>query len=451
MTIIYDNSNGNNSNNIVVRDNITLATHAPLPSYQHQSQSPQPQSQHEPQHLQEQDHNEEPKHLQEKDHEEQDEPQQQKDEDILDPSQLSFKSPAPDDRYTVNGFDVSGAFYEFQESIKNHKHKLPLESHLHHALAASSILFLKHGRYPDDMVKIFGEDQLEAIVDDLNDMFGVKKAKLPIGTVTDMINIIQNVIDENMTRYQAVGKLLLMDGKVPANQFKFIKSVAKLLEKLPRTGIVEEVKENELCTRYADPLLCGLFDDPDAGIFLRWTDQTTLEGKKSLNISKRRPDICITTLKGINWDYNSGFGEAKASSEGNNHYYLCKDLLRVAIFGKNSIDTSNMDGVIGMQVVGRSITFYLMVLLSDGLYIMLELERISIPGSLDDLLKYLMDMNKILMVLDVFEEWCRPVSAAQASRFDKRKRKTLSTPGFCQIMSSETSRKRSCILKHYYN
>lgn len=83
------------------------------------------------------------------------------------------------------------------------------------------------------------------------------------------------------------------------------------------------------------------------------TDQTTLETKKGYGFSKRRPDICITGLNGTNWKINHGFGEAKAYSESNNHFSLCKDLLRVGIFCKNSIDLGSMKAVLGIQVVGK--------------------------------------------------------------------------------------------------
>jgi hypothetical protein len=54
------------------------------------------------------------------------------------------------------------------------------------------------------------------------------------------------------------------------NSFKIVKSIANIILKVPNVLIMETIKENELCTRYLDPLLCGLFDDPDSGIFFRW-------------------------------------------------------------------------------------------------------------------------------------------------------------------------------------
>jgi hypothetical protein len=59
---------------------------------------------------------------------------------------LAISTPAHNDRYVVEGFDVSNAFYGFQCAV-NHKIEqggiLTLESHVQHILALSSIFFSK--------------------------------------------------------------------------------------------------------------------------------------------------------------------------------------------------------------------------------------------------------------------------------------------------------------------
>ncbi|CAO3646224.1 unnamed protein product [Cunninghamella echinulata] len=59
--------------------------------------------------------------------------------------------------------------------------------------------------------------------------------------------------------------------------------------------------------------------------------------------------------------------------------------------------------VFDIQIIRRSITFYLSILLLNGLYIMMELARVTIPIPYDDILKYLMGINKILMILYVIK------------------------------------------------
>ncbi|KAI9280291.1 hypothetical protein BC943DRAFT_267523, partial [Umbelopsis sp. AD052] len=97
---------------------------------------------------------------------------------------------------------------------------------------------------------------------------------------------------------------------------------------LPPVPIAEDTNELELSTRYVDPFLSGLFDDPDEGIYLRWTNEQTLEARQHENLSNKRPDICISRLHGITWASNLGHGEAKSAMQGGSNYSICRDLLR---------------------------------------------------------------------------------------------------------------------------
>ncbi|CAO3601329.1 unnamed protein product [Absidia cylindrospora] len=95
-----------------------------------------------------------------------------------------------------------------------------------------------------------------------------------------------------------------------------------------------------------------------------------VNGRKNDGFLTTRPDLCI----GSNWNMDCGFGEAKSAHQGNSNYLVCKDLLRIGMFCKNGLDERSMEGVLGIQVIGRSITFYL--------YVMRELAIAQIPSSL---------------------------------------------------------------------
>ncbi|EPB82406.1 hypothetical protein HMPREF1544_10864 [Mucor circinelloides 1006PhL] len=229
---------------------------------------------------------------------------------------------------------------------------------------------------------------------------------------------------------------------------QFAKAIAELVKKLPRVSIAEESNEMGLCSRYVDPFLCGIFDEPDEGVFLRWTNETTLEAKKQQSLLSWRPDICITSLQGIKWKANIGFGEAKPAHQGSNHYSVCRDLLRVAVFCKDALDTQKMKGIMGLQIVGRTITFYVLVLPSSGLYIMHELAKIKIPDCLNDLPKLVTDISDVLLVLDVFNRICIP---SVDCPHPKRHRPTISSSIFNQLFSTSQNRKRPCVLKQHHN
>ncbi|KAI8644073.1 hypothetical protein BD408DRAFT_318124, partial [Parasitella parasitica] len=85
-----------------------------------------------------------------------------------------------------------------------------------------------------------------------------------------------------------------------------------------------------------------------------------------------------------------------------NSFLLSKDLIRVAIFCKNALGAQNLESVLGLQIIGRSITFYLLVLPPEGFYDPYELGTLQLPSSLCDLRKLLVDTPLGLLVLDVF-------------------------------------------------
>lgn len=73
-----------------------------------------------------------------------------------------------------------------------------------------------------------------------------------------------------------------------------------------------------------------------------------------MNLTKKRPDITATLLDGLNFGTSLGFGEIKCQTESDNNYASCKDLLRIAIFSKASIDMNNLKEVLNYQVIGES-------------------------------------------------------------------------------------------------
>ncbi|KAG0193444.1 hypothetical protein DFQ28_005262 [Apophysomyces sp. BC1034] len=186
------------------------------------------------------------------------------DNELLDPSCLSFPPPDHDDHLLVENFDATNAFHKLQLSICQHKWKLSLENHIHYAMAATSILLLSRNQYSEELSPYFNEDGLKATIDSIEAMYGIKKPQISMETVTSMISIIEDLTIGAISRDKAIVRLL--DLEPPANENKFKKGIIELVSKLPRVSIVEDMNEYELGTRYIDPFLCGLFDDPDEGI-----------------------------------------------------------------------------------------------------------------------------------------------------------------------------------------
>ncbi|ORX62007.1 hypothetical protein DM01DRAFT_1361059 [Hesseltinella vesiculosa] len=327
-----------------------------------------------------------------------------------------------------------------QLSLKTYKWRLSLEDHFHLALATTHILQLTPGHYPSEMKPFVPEGVWKATIAFVEESYGIQRQPMPITTITTMLSIIDQLQSETITRKQAVSKLASLE--LTKYETKFADALAALVIRLPRISIEEDANESELCARFADPFLAGLFDDPDNGVYLRWTNETTLEAKTVADASTYRPDLTITKSCGVKWESTHGYGEAKSAIQGGDNYLLTKDLFRVAVLCKDALDEYNSDGVLGIQIVGRTVKFYVVLLPTDCLYTLLKLAEVKIPDSLALLNNLVSDMACILKVLYVFDQvCCTPTNGANTTA---QRRPTIQKKHFDQLFSKSKNRKRAC-------
>lgn len=156
----------------------------------------------------------------------------------------------------------------------------------------------------------------------------------------------------------------------------------------------------------------------------------------------------MTILNGLHFGVSLGFGEIKSQYQSENNHAISKDLLRIAIFSKASIDMNNLKGVLSYQVVGRLIVFYILTLANDGLYILYELTEIKIPFTMDDRLKFVFDFNKLISIVKIHQEWGVEKEAPTAST-SSRKRMSIDDDDFDKLIEKSVDRKRECITKHW--
>ncbi|KAI8329684.1 hypothetical protein BC941DRAFT_442566 [Chlamydoabsidia padenii] len=308
---------------------------------------------------------------------------------------IVFLHPGPD-RLVIDSFDLAQAFYNLQTSLKQEKWKLSLEQNVHLALAATSILLMTPNKYPGQLQQFFTSEEWRVTNDWIQDLYGIKRKPMPADTVSSMLCIIDDLINKTINREEADARLK----NLPLDEYghKFAKAAGGLILKLMRAPMDEDANETELCSRFIDPFLTGLFDDPDQGICLRWTNDATLEAKTCVDFTTNRPDLCITKCCGSSLAY----GEAKPAIREKDHF----DLLKVAIFCKDALDHQLMQGMLGIQIIGRTIQFYLLTLPAKGLYVMTELTTIKIPDSLQNLPSLVPELPNVLKILDVFHRVC---------------------------------------------
>ncbi|KAI9489844.1 hypothetical protein BDB00DRAFT_750969, partial [Zychaea mexicana] len=168
-------------------------------------------------------------------------------------------------------------------------------------------------------------------------------------------------------------------------------TVSQLLLSLPVDPTNAVIKEAELITGYLMPALKTLFDDDGKHIRMRWMATEPLDGSKS-TIASRWPDCLITMYPEDTDDgVNIGYGEAKRESERRNHYLINQDLIRLALFTKKTVDDTSFDtsASLAIHAIGATLTFYLLKIQADGLYIMTELAHLDVPMAVSEIPSFL--------------------------------------------------------------
>jgi hypothetical protein len=95
------------------------------------------------------------------------------------------------------------------------------------------------------------------------------------------------------------------------------------------------------------------------------------------------------------------------------------------------------------QVINRHVFFYLVDILNDALYIMLEIGNIELLGCLMDLPAYVAQAHRLLDILSLYDDMCISWTATEAKRFSTRKRKTLAADTQNNIIDKSRNRKTS--------
>lgn len=109
-----------------------------------------------------------------------------------------------------------------------------------------------------------------------------------------------------------------------------------------------------LITHYILPALQPLFDDDEKSTRLEFTPTNPA------NIDERPPnfdgcpDFTITVFPPqTSGGVNVGYGEVKRFSMVGNHYLVNWDLVRLALFGKRTMDRNSLASTLSVHIVGK--------------------------------------------------------------------------------------------------
>lgn len=274
------------------------------------------------------------------------------------PTQLSLSLQAPGrDRFFIDHVDISEKFYQMQQyvfhSVKSKN--LALESDVHLILSLSSILLLQNNnRLHKAMVPFFGDELYNKIRKHNLDSCNMT-SKFPGEILLKTIDIAQSLYDKTTDRCNAGASLLTlastMDNLIDK---RLIVSASQLLQFLPMDATNDDISETTLITRYILPALQPLFDNHERNIRLEFTSTELADKPKRPPSFNGCPDCIIAVFPHQTDDgVNVGYGEVKRLSTAGNHYLVNWDLVRLAVFGKNTIDENKMSGNLSIHVVGK--------------------------------------------------------------------------------------------------
>ncbi|KAF0427121.1 hypothetical protein F8M41_006108 [Gigaspora margarita] len=355
-------------------------------------------------------------------------------------------SPRKESRWLVNGIDVSEKWHLFkEESLKLAKREgLFVESHTQQILSLSHILLLKSKQHCPSMMEVFGDELLEVMHNDILQRLTNQKTEFDEEILVKLVRIVKRLQRKEITRDDAISELPILAVGRSYGERAILKAVRNIIESVPRVTLKSPVGEVELCTSYIDTILCPIFSDPDSDVLLRWSNKQVEESKARKYTGRaKQPDVIINEINQLSWGLSKGHGEAKVQEEENNLYLLCTDLIRVAVFNKDAIDFYNMNCILGFQVVGQHITFYLTTLLCDALYVMVEVGHINVPMSLEQVPAFLTSLDTLLIISDAF--WANCIVSTEKK--EPSRRSTLATPSFREMVSKSRDRHRPCQLR----
>lgn len=134
----------------------------------------------------------------------------------------------------------------------------------------------------------------------------------------------------------------------------------------------------------------------------------------------------ITKLDQLVFGHSLGFGEAKIAQCTPDKYNLCHDLLRLALFCKETINKNQLNASLAFEINGFSVVVFLMRLDYDGTYCLYEICKLSFPRSLEELSSFvtLKNSNTLMRISEMFWRMCKPVSAQDADTLSDKYRLT---------------------------
>jgi len=166
-----------------------------------------------------------------------------------------------------------------------------------------------------------------------------------------LITTVNDINNGVLTKINAVKQIInaITDDMDPI-LVKILLCFRTLAETLPNNIQQTKVMENQLCTRYLQPVLQCLFDSEEENMMFKWTNTINFTNNENdhLPTTKNRPDGCIEDAR-----KTIGFIEVKTIHHATNHRKINVDLYRLGVFGRTSLSKYGLDKSFQIMAIGK--------------------------------------------------------------------------------------------------
>lgn len=234
------------------------------------------------------------------------------------------------------------------------------------------------------------------------DSFGFSESscKFPLDIMMAIITIVNNINCGSLTRFSAESKILAIINDITDTVvIRLLLCIKSMVETLPKVNQKKEIKEFELCTRFLQTAFQKLFDYDDDELMFKWSNANCFDDTNNDSNQSRPDGIVKNDKKAV------GYFEAKPITYAKNHRKVNIDLHRLCVFSKMSSAVYKAKHMFQIMAVGTNIQLHLTQVRGNVL-IVVELDSIRLPLSLDELPQMIPYLNRLYNVVDTIYRCC---------------------------------------------
>ncbi|PHZ13944.1 uncharacterized protein RHIMIDRAFT_235945 [Rhizopus microsporus ATCC 52813] len=343
--------------------------------------------------------------------------------------------------WMFNGSNMAELFQTFQHKVAalSRANLLQIETSIHEILALLHIFLICPSQHSKQIIDVFFKEKLYDVHQSFVQKSMDKNIDITDGICANIARIIDSVEQKVRSKDEATALLSRLCINLDEHASSVIHGIIKAMAELPlqaisnKTSIVSCLHGSANRRRQTFTVVIPLL--------LRWTNIETDSSAK-----KKRPDATITKLNQLAFGYSLGFEEAKIAQSTPDKYNFCYDLLRLALFCKETIDKNQLNASLAFQIHGFSVVFFLMRLDHDGIYYLYEVGKLSFSRSLEELPGFvsLKNLNTLMRISEMFWRMCKPVSAQGVDTLSDKYRPIH--PSLYTLIDGTKNRHRVCAM-----